>query len=146
MIVISFVPRRAAGADDSHRVAALGERYHQKPLMPRVPDDDLAHLASGVSRIIENSCERVRKHGHGFLEGNAVLRRVDPSLTAVPFEDDVHRDRQAISQVPWRIVDAVSTSDRDLDVDALLAQLRNAERGDLVEITAPDAHVRIWID
>lgn len=49
-------------------------------------------------------------------------------------------------RLPWRIVDAVSTADRDLDVDALLAQLRNAERGDLVEINAPDAHVRIWID
>lgn len=49
-------------------------------------------------------------------------------------------------RLPWRIVDAVSTADRDLDVDALLAQLRHAERGDLVEINAPDAHVRIWID
>ena len=49
-------------------------------------------------------------------------------------------------RLPWRIVDAVSTADRDLDVDALVAQLRNAERGDLVEISAPDAHVRIWID
>jgi len=49
-------------------------------------------------------------------------------------------------RLPWRIVDAVSTADRDLDADALLAQLRNAERGDLVEINAPDAHVRIWID
>ena len=52
----------------------------------------------------------------------------------------------ATLKLPWRIVDAVSTSDRDLDVDALLAQLRKAERGDLVEINAPDAHVRVWID
>ena len=49
-------------------------------------------------------------------------------------------------RLPWRLVDAVSTADRDLDVDALVAQLRHAERGDLVEINAPDAHVRIWID
>ena len=49
-------------------------------------------------------------------------------------------------RLPWRIVDAVSTADRDLDVDALIAQLRHAERGDLVEVNAPDAHVRIWID
>jgi hypothetical protein len=55
-------------------------------------------------------------------------------------------DELVTLKLPWRIVDAVSTSDRGLDVDALLAQLRNAERGDLVEITAPDAHVRIWID
>jgi hypothetical protein len=49
-------------------------------------------------------------------------------------------------RLPWRIVDAVSTADRDLDVDALLAQIQNAERGDLVEINALDAPVRIWID
>ena len=49
-------------------------------------------------------------------------------------------------KLPWRLVDAVSTADRDLDVDALVGQLRHAERGDLVEINAPDAHVRIWID
>ena len=52
----------------------------------------------------------------------------------------------ATLKLPWRIVDAVSIADRDLDVDALLAQLRHAERGDLVEISAPDAHVKIWID
>jgi hypothetical protein len=49
-------------------------------------------------------------------------------------------------RLPWRIVDAVSTADRNLDVDALVAQLRHAERGDLVEIDAPGAHVKIWID
>ncbi|MCM3877603.1 MAG: hypothetical protein NEA02_14455 [Thermoanaerobaculia bacterium] len=55
-------------------------------------------------------------------------------------------EETVILRLPWRIVDAVSTADRNLDVDALVAQLRNAERGDLVEISAPDAHVRIWID
>ena len=55
-------------------------------------------------------------------------------------------DETVTLRLPWRIVDAVSTADRNLDVDALVAQLRHAERGDLVEINAPDAHVRIWID
>ncbi|MEO8587437.1 MAG: hypothetical protein ABI584_14825 [Acidobacteriota bacterium] len=58
----------------------------------------------------------------------------------------LHPDELVTLKLPWRIVDAVSTSDRNLDVDALLAQLRHAERGDLMEINAPDAHVRIWID
>ena len=57
-----------------------------------------------------------------------------------------HPEETVTLRLPWRIVDAVSTADRDLDVDALVGQLRNAERGDLVEISAPDAHVRIWID
>ena len=57
-----------------------------------------------------------------------------------------HPEETVTLRLPWRIVDAVSTADRDLDVDSLVAQLRHAERGDLVEITAPDAHVKIWID
>lgn len=57
-----------------------------------------------------------------------------------------HPEETVTLRLPWRIVDAVSNADRDLDVDALVAQLRNAERGDLVEISSPDAHVRIWID
>lgn len=57
-----------------------------------------------------------------------------------------HPDETVTLRLPWRIVDAVSTADRDLDVDALLGQLRHAEQGDLLEVTAPDAHVRIWID
>jgi hypothetical protein len=57
-----------------------------------------------------------------------------------------HREELVTLKLPWRIVDAVSTADRDLDVDALVAQLRHAERGDLVEVNSPDAHVRIWID
>ena len=57
-----------------------------------------------------------------------------------------HPEETVSLRLPWRIVDAVSTADRDFDVDALVAQLRHAERGDLVEINAPDAHVRIWID
>jgi hypothetical protein len=57
-----------------------------------------------------------------------------------------HPGETVTLRLPWRVVDAVSTADRDLDVDALVAQLRHAERGDLLEINAPDAHVRIWID
>ncbi len=49
-------------------------------------------------------------------------------------------------KVPWRLIDALAASDRDLDVNGLVAQLRDAKRGDLLEVTAPDAHVRIWIE
>jgi hypothetical protein len=72
--------------------------------------------------------------------------RKDGDVATLEVRKKDHPDELVTLKLPWRIVDAVSTSDRDLDVDALLAQLRHAERGDLVEITAPDAHVRIWID
>jgi hypothetical protein len=49
-------------------------------------------------------------------------------------------------KLPWRLVDAIATDERDLDVNGLVAQLRDARRGDLLEVTAPDAHVKIWIE
>lgn len=88
-------------------------------------------------------------------DGTDVVRVHDDAEIHVKKEGDTatievcrkdRSDETVTLRLPWRIVDAVSTSDRDLDVDALLAQLRHAERGDLVEITAPDAHVRVWID
>jgi hypothetical protein len=72
--------------------------------------------------------------------------RKDGDMATLEVRKKEHPDEIVTLKLPWRIVDAVSSSDRDLDVDALLAQLRHAERGDLVEISAPDAHVRIWID
>ncbi len=84
-----------------------------------------------VARVHDDAEIHVRK------DGDAVTLEVRKKL---------HPGEIVTLKLPWRIVDAVSTSDRDLDVDALLAQLRHAERGDLVEINAPDAHVRIWID
>jgi hypothetical protein len=51
-----------------------------------------------------------------------------------------------VLKLPWRLVDALAVGDRDLDVNGLVAQLRDARRGDLLEVTAPDAHVKIWIE
>jgi hypothetical protein len=88
-------------------------------------------------------------------EGTDVVRTHDDAEIHVKKDGDQvtmevqkpgHPDETVTLRLPWRIVDAVSTADRNLDVDTLIAQLTKAERGDLVEITAPDAHVRIWID
>ena len=49
-------------------------------------------------------------------------------------------------KLPWRLVDALASDDQDLDVNGLVAQLRDARRGDLLEVTAPDAHVKIWVE
>ena len=79
-------------------------------------------------------------------EDGEIHVKKEGDLVALEVRKTDHPEETVTLKLPWRIVDAVSTSDRDLDVDALVAQLRHAERGDLVEINAPDAHVRIWID
>jgi hypothetical protein len=79
-------------------------------------------------------------------DGDEIHLRKDGDVATLEVRKPDHPEETVTLRLPWRVVDAVSTADRDLDVDALLAQLRHAERGDLLEITAPDAHVRIWID
>lgn len=57
------------------------------------------------------------------------------------------KDGQTVTlKLPWRLVDTLASHDRDLDVNGLVAQLRDAQRGELLEVTAPDAHVRIWVE
>ena len=49
-------------------------------------------------------------------------------------------------RVPARLFETFVSDDRDLDVDSLIAELRKATPGDLVEVQAKDAHVRIWVE
>jgi hypothetical protein len=57
------------------------------------------------------------------------------------------RDGETVTlRIPFWLVDALAAGEKDLDVNGLVAQLRDARRGDLLEVTAPDAHVKIWIE
>ena len=47
---------------------------------------------------------------------------------------------------PARFMEAVVSSDEDLDLHALFEEMRHATRGDVVEVTSDDAHVRVVID
>jgi hypothetical protein len=86
-------------------------------------------------------------------DGTDVVRaQGDATLTLRKEADRVtmevrKKDGEVVTlRLPWRLVDALASDDRDLDVNGLVAQLRDAQRGDLLEVTAPDAHVRIWIE
>jgi hypothetical protein len=57
------------------------------------------------------------------------------------------KDGESVTlRLPWRLVEALAEGDKDLDVNGLVAQLRDAQRGDLLEVTARDAHVKIWVE
>ncbi|MGA7990005.1 MAG: hypothetical protein WCC53_01105 [Thermoanaerobaculia bacterium] len=86
-------------------------------------------------------------------DGTDVVRTHDDATLTLRKEGDQvtmdvrKRDGEAVAlRLPWRLVDALASDDRDLDVNSLVAQLRDARRGDLLEVTAPDAHVKIWIE
>lgn len=47
---------------------------------------------------------------------------------------------------PARYMEAAVSGDRDLDLKALFEEMRDANRGDVVEVTSDDAHVKVVID
>jgi len=104
---------------------------------------DAAEIRTIVQELKEkpDGTDVVRTH-----EDSEIHVKKDGDQVTLEVRKPDHPEETVSLRLPWRIVDAVSTADRDFDVDALVAQLRHAERGDLVEINAPDAHVKIWID
>lgn len=101
--------------------------------------------ASEVRTIVQELKDKpdgtdvVRAHGDATL----TLRKDGDQVTMEVKKSD---GEIVTLKVPWRLVDALATDDRDLDVAGLVAQLRDARRGELLEVTAPDAHVKIWIE
>jgi hypothetical protein len=86
-------------------------------------------------------------------EGTDVVRTHDSETltlrrdgTLVTMEVRKKEGESVTLKLPWRLVDALAEGDKDLDVSGLVAQLRDAQRGDLLEVTAPDAHVKIWVE
>lgn len=49
-------------------------------------------------------------------------------------------------RLPHRLVESIVKSDRDLDVDALISQIKDGGRGELVDVRGRHGHVRITID
>jgi hypothetical protein len=47
---------------------------------------------------------------------------------------------------PARFMEAAVSGDRDLDIEALFEEMKQASRGDVVEVTSDDAHVKVVID
>ena len=47
---------------------------------------------------------------------------------------------------PARFMEAAVSGDHDLDIEALFAEMKQASRGDVIEVTSDEAHVRVVID
>ncbi len=104
---------------------------------------DAAEIRTIVQELKDkpDGTDVMREHEHETIH----LRKDGDQVTLQVLKRD-SPDETVTLRVPWRIVDALATSDRDLDVTGLVAQLRDAQRGDLLEVTAPDAHVKIWVE
>jgi len=49
-------------------------------------------------------------------------------------------------RIPVKLLEAIAAKDRSLDVDAILSELRNLDRGELLDVKAREARVRVWIE
>ena len=47
---------------------------------------------------------------------------------------------------PARFMEAAVSGDRELDIEALFDEMKQASRGDVIEVTSDDAHVKVLID
>ncbi|MCL4806831.1 MAG: hypothetical protein KJ062_03400 [Thermoanaerobaculia bacterium] len=62
-------------------------------------------------------------------------------------DEDGGPPREVVTiRFPARFMEAAVSGDRDLDVEALFAEMKRASRGDVLEVTSDDAHVRVVID
>lgn len=59
--------------------------------------------------------------------------------------DGPARDAVTI-RFPARFMEAAVSGEKDLDIEALFEEMKGASRGDVIEVTSDDAHVKVVID
>jgi hypothetical protein len=90
-------------------------------------------------------------------EGTPVVRKHDvdeltftkqgDSVSLVVTKDASDPDAETVTiRLPARLLAAVASGGKSFDVDAILSELRALDRGELLDVKAKDAHVRVWIE
>jgi hypothetical protein len=49
-------------------------------------------------------------------------------------------------RLPFRLLKAAVAEERDFDVATLVGELQTAAKGELVDVTTHDAHVKVWVE
>ena len=82
------------------------------------------------------------------VEGATLHFRRDGDSVVIEVSDiRGHETGETVTlRLPHRLVEAIVNSDRDLDVDALISQIKDGGRGELVDVRGRHGHVRITID
>jgi hypothetical protein len=90
-------------------------------------------------------------------EGTPVARKHDfdeltftkqgDTVTLVVTKDFSDPDPDTVTiRFPARLLAAVASGGKSFDVDAILSELKTLDRGELLDVKAKDAHVRVWIE
>ncbi len=124
------------------RFASLGRLHRELDLHlgDPVAADEVQSIWKEISEKPEGT-EIVRKRDGEEL----TLKREGATLTVVQKKDD-SPDETVTLRIPVKLLEAVAAKDRSLDVDAILSELKNLDRGELLDVKARDARVRVWIE
>ncbi|HEV8267077.1 MAG TPA: hypothetical protein VGR00_02540, partial [Thermoanaerobaculia bacterium] len=49
-------------------------------------------------------------------------------------------------RLPFRLLKAAVAEEKDFDVATLVGELQTAAKGELVDVTTHDAHVKVWVE
>ncbi len=124
------------------RFASLGRLHRELDLRlgDPVAADEVQEIWKEVSEKPEGT-EIVRKR-----DGETVtLKREGGNLTIVQTKEECP-DEAVTLRIPVKLLETLASKDRRLDVDALLSELRNLDRGELLDVRSRDARVRVWIE
>jgi hypothetical protein len=94
---------------------------------------EISEKPEGGEVVRKRECDEVR------------IRKEGGFLTIVQTKND-SPDEAVTLRVPVKLLEAIAAKDRNLDVDAILSELRNLDRGELLDVKARDARVRVWIE
>jgi hypothetical protein len=124
------------------RFAAFGRLHRELDVHwnEDIDSEDLKKLWEDI-KVANQGQEVVREHDNEITrfrkEGDAILL------------DCTKKDgfgEHVKVRIPARLMEAAVHEGRDFDVDAVIAELRKAHVGDLVEVDSDDAHVKVWIE
>jgi len=124
------------------KFASLGRLHRELDLClsDSVEAEELQSIWKELSEKPDGT-EVVRKRDFDEIR----LTRDGPMVSVVQTRDCCPEETATV-RIPARLLEAVAAHGRAFDTEAILSELRNLDRGELLDVRGRHAHVRIWIE
>ena len=124
------------------RFASLGRLHRELDLRFTEPveADEVGAIWKELQEKPEGG-EVVRKRDFDEVR----IRKEGGFLTIVQKKESCP-DEAVTLRIPLKLLEAIAAHEKSLDVETILSELRNLDRGELLDVQAKDAHVRVWIE
>ncbi len=124
------------------KFASLGRLHRELDLhfTDSVEADEVRSIWKEISEKPEGT-EITRKRDYDVLR----LKKEGGTLTVVQTKECCP-DEAVTLRIPAKLLEAVAAHDRSFDTDAILSELKSLDRGELLDVKARKAHIRVWIE